>query len=328
MLTLDRRTLLKSVGSAAALAFASSLVPRSARAQTNFLDRIIGGDEADPLTPALTKLRVGIRKVSDNLYVLLGAGGNIGLFDGPDGAVVIDSGTPDRAKDVAAAVKLVAKNPANTLINTHYHFDHTGGNEAVHALGCHTLAQEKTRKHLSEKTTIAFIQKSFDPSPAAALPTTTFADHLTFYANGETLHIVHVARAHTDSDAYILFEKANVLQTGDLFFNGMYPFVDTSNGGSFDGMIAAEERLLGLVDDQTKIIPGHGAVGTKADLQMELDMLKTVRDTMKPLIAGKTMDEVVAAKPLAALDAKFGKGFLDTDTFTKLVYTCYAKTGQ
>jgi cyclase len=326
MLILDRRTLLKSLGSAAAVAFASSLLPtRSARAQTNFLDRIIGGDDTDPLTPTLAKVHVGIRKVADNLYVLLGAGGNIGLFDGPDGAIVIDAGLPNRAKDVAAAVKIVAKSPANTLINTHFHFDHTGGNEAIHALGCRIIAQEKTRQHLSQGATIEFIKLNFPPSPAAALPTVTFADHLSFYANGESLHVVHIARAHTDSDAYIFFEKANVLQTGDLFFNAMYPFTDTTNGGSFDGMIAAAERLLKVGDDRTKIIPGHGAVGTKADLQTELDMLNTVRDTIKPLIAaGKTIDEVAAAKPLAALDAKFGKGFLDTDTFTKLVYTCYA----
>jgi glyoxylase-like metal-dependent hydrolase (beta-lactamase superfamily II) len=327
MLTLDRRTLLKSLGSAAALALTASLLPaRSARAQTNFLDRIIGGDDADPLTPQLTKIHVGIRKVADNLYVLLGAGGNIGLFDGPDGAIVIDAGTPDRAKDVAAAVKIVAKHPAATLINTHFHFDHTGGNEAVHALGCRIIAQDKSRQHLAQGTAIDFIQMKFPPSPDAALPTLTFPDQLTLRANGDTLHLVHIAHAHTDSDAYIFFEKANVLQTGDLFFNSMYPFVDTTNGGAFDGMIAAAERLLRVGDDHTKIIPGHGAVGTKADLQAELDMLNTVRDTIKPLIAaGKSIDDVVAAKPLAALDAKFGKGFLDTDTFTKLVYTCYAK---
>jgi glyoxylase-like metal-dependent hydrolase (beta-lactamase superfamily II) len=324
MLTLNRRTLLKSLGSAAALALTTSLLPRTAGAQANFLDRINGGDDTDPLTPALTKIHVGIRKVSDNLYVLLGAGGNIGLFDGPDGAIVIDSGTPDRAKDVAAAVKIVAKNPPNILINTHFHFDHTGGNEAVHALGCRIIAQEKNRKHLAEGTSIDFIHMKFPPSPEAALPILTFPDHLTLYANNDTLHLVHVARAHTDSDAYILFEKANVLQTGDLFFNGMYPFLDTSNGGSFDGMIAAAERLLKITDDQTKIIPGHGPVGTKADLQTALDMMNAARDTLKPLIAsGKTMDDIVAAKPLASFDAKFGKGFLDTDTFTKLLYTCY-----
>ncbi len=289
-----------------------------------FLDKIFGADETDPLTPTLAKVRIGIRKVSDNLYVLLGAGGNIGLLDGKDGAIVIDSGLPERAKDVATAISAVAKNPANMLINTHYHYDHTGGNEAVHAMGFRIAAQENTRKHLSEKVTIEFLQQTQEPQPEGARPTVTFGETFGVYANGESIKATHVAPAHTDSDAYLVFEKANVVQTGDLFFNGFYPFIDYSTGGSLDGMIAAEEKLLTLVDGQTKIIPGHGPVGGKADLQTALDMLRTVRDVMVPLAkSGKSVEEVVAGKPMGVFKGKFSAGFLDDDTFTKLIYMCY-----
>ena len=324
MVLMDRRMMLKTVGSVAAVALAGAIVPgRVAYGQDNFLYRIMGNDPADPLTPALSKFHVGIRKLSEGLYVLLGAGGNIGLFDGPDGAIVIDSGLAERAKDIAGAIAAVAKGPTAMLLNTHYHFDHTGANEAVHALGYKIVAQDATYKHLSEKTTIEFMQMTMDPAPAGALPTMTFDQHLTLHLNGETIRGVHVAPAHTDSDAYYHFEKANVVQTGDLFFNGFYPFIDYSTRGSLDGMISAEEKLLVLIDEKTKLIPGHGPVGGKADLQAAHDMLTQVRDTMTPLVkSGKSVEEVVAANPLASLDAKWGKGFLDTATFTKLIYMC------
>ena len=327
MVTFDRRTLLKTLGSAAGLALVGGLGIRAGFGADNFLDRIIENDANDPSAVDLAKVRVGIRKVAENLYVLLGAGGNIGLFDGPDGAVVIDSGYPDRAKDVAAAVKIVAKNPANLLINTHYHFDHTGANELLHDGGLRIVAQEKVRQRLSQKITNDFLQMTFEPKPEGARPAITFKDDMAFYVNGDTLRIGYIGvNAHTDGDTYVRFEKANVLQTGDLFFTGFYPFIDYAVGGSLDGMITAEQKLLGMVDDKTRIIPGHGAVSNKAGLQEELDMLRRVRDIMQPQCAsGKTMDEVLAVKPLSILPEKFGKGFLDTETFTKLIYVGYAK---
>ena len=321
MLMLDRRTLLKTLASAAGIALAGRF---TANRFVYADDKIPGADDSDPMTPGLMKVKVGIRKVADNLWVLLGAGGNIGLFDGRDGVIIIDAGLPERAKDVAAAIRIVTQNPANLLINTHYHFDHTGGNEAVHALGFPIAAHANVRKRLSEKITIDFMQHTEDPKPEAARPTLTFENAITVHANGDTLSLVHVPPAHTDGDSYILFEKAGVLQSGDLFFNGFYPFIDYSTGGSIDGMIAAEEKLLAITDDKTKIIPGHGAVCGKADLQKALDMLKTVRDKIKPFVdAGKSAEETVAAKPLAVLEGKFSKGFLDDDKFTTLVhYTC------
>lgn len=325
---LTRRTLLQSL-SAAGLA---ALLP-GARGQTSapalpFTERTFNADPNDPLTPTLSKVHVGIRKLADNLYTLLGDGGSVSVFDGPDGAIVIDSGLPDRAKDVATALAAVAKYPPGTLINTHWHFDHTGGNAALRAAGYRILAHTNTRKHLSEKVTVEFLNMTAEPSPEPARPATTFDDRLTLHVNGDTLHLVHVPPAHTDSDIYVLFENAGVLQTGDIFFNGYYPFIDYSTGGSLDGMIGAEEKLVAALKDfkigNLKIVPGHGPVGTPADLQASLDMLKKTRDVLKPLIdAKKSLEEITAAKPLAVFNGKFSQGFLDDDTFVKLVYMCY-----
>jgi glyoxylase-like metal-dependent hydrolase (beta-lactamase superfamily II) len=322
-MTLDRRTMLKTLAAAATAALAARYATRFARAD----EPIPGADEKDPLAPQLASVKIGVRKLADNLCVLFGAGGNIGLLDGKDGLIVIDSGVPERAKDVAAAIGIVSKSPANLLINTHYHYDHVGGNEAVHARGFKIAAHANVRKRLAEGGTIDFFQRKEDPKPEAALPVVTFDDSMTVHANGETLTLTHQAPAHTDGDVFIRFEKAGVLHTGDLFFNGIYPFIDYSARGSLDGMIAAEEKLLTIVDDKTKIIPGHGPIAGKADLQREVDMLKKVRDQIKPLVdAKKTLEQVVAAKPLSVLEGKFSKGFLDDDTFTKLVYFCYTKS--
>jgi glyoxylase-like metal-dependent hydrolase (beta-lactamase superfamily II) len=323
---MDRRSMLKVVAGAAGAMVAAQVAGRFVRGADG-AEAIPGADEKDPLTPELTKVKIGIRKVSEGLFVLLGAGGNIGLLDGKDGVIVIDSGVPERAKDVAAAIGIVSKSPASVLINTHYHFDHVGGNEAVFGKGFRIAAHANVRKRLAEGGVIDFFQRKEEPKPAAALPVMTYDESMTLHANGEVLRLTHYPPpGHTDGDTYIRFEKANVLHTGDLFFNGLYPFIDYSAKGSLDGMIAAEEKLLSLVEDRTKIIPGHGMVCGKADLQKAVDMLKTVRDKIKPLVdAKKTVEEVVAAKPLGVLEGKFSKGFLDDDAFTKLVYMCYMK---
>jgi glyoxylase-like metal-dependent hydrolase (beta-lactamase superfamily II) len=318
---LTRRAVLHSF---AAAAVAATVFPRAARAQTPAPTDIPGADTQDPLAAGLLRAKMGVRRLADNLFVLLGAGGNIALLDGPDGVVLVDAGLPDRAADVTTAVKAVAKSPGHLLINTHHHFDHAGGNAAVHALGCTIVAHKNARALLSKKTTIEFLKMDFDPAPEAARPAVTFDDALTLYANGETLALSHLPPAHTDNDVVIRFEKAGVLHTGDLFSNGAFPFIDASVGGSIDGMIAAEEKLLASVDDKMKIIPGHGPVGTKADLQAAIDMLKTARDKVKPLVdAGKSSDETVAAKPLAPLGGKFGKGFLTDDQFVALLHFNY-----
>jgi glyoxylase-like metal-dependent hydrolase (beta-lactamase superfamily II) len=207
------------------------------------------------------------------------------------------------------------------VVNTHWHGDHTGGNENMGKVGALLVAHENVRRRMNtEQFTAAFNAKT-PPSPDGALPVVTFADAITFHWNGDEIRVYHVPPAHTDGDSVVHFVKANVVHAGDLFFNGGYPFVDVSSGGRIDGVIAAAERILAGIDDKTRLIPGHGPVATKADLQAYRDVLKTLRDRIAKLKAdGKSRDEVIAAKPTADHDAKWGTGFMKGDVFTGLVY--------
>jgi glyoxylase-like metal-dependent hydrolase (beta-lactamase superfamily II) len=317
---LTRRTLLKSFSAAALVAAVPTL-----RAQTRSAPTAPdGADAADPLAPDLLKNSLGIRRITPNLAMLLGAGGNIAVLDGPDGALIVDSGTPDNAANTTAALRTITRNPANLLINTHHHFDHAGGNPAVHALGYRIIAHKNAYDLLSRKHEIKFFNMAFEPTPESARPAVTFEQSLTLHANGDTITLTHIPLAHTNNDIIVHFEKAGVLHTGDLFSNGVFPFIDFEVGGSLEGMIAAEEKLLTLVDNSTRIIPGHGPLGSRTDLQAALDMLKRARDLIKPLVdAGKSADETVAAKPLVPLGGKYGHGFLNDDTFVKLVHATY-----
>ncbi len=196
-----------------------------------------------------------------------------------------------------------------------------GGNENLGKTGVVIFAHENVRKRMSSEQFNKFFNSKTPPSPAGALPLVTFVDSTSFHVNGDDVDALHVPPAHTDGDAVVFFRKANVLHMGDTFFNGMYPFVDLSTGGSIDGMIAACERGLGMGDAATKIIPGHGPSGRKADLRAFQEMLVASRDAVLPLVkAGKTLDEVKAAKPTAAFDEKWGKGFMKPDSWVQIVY--------
>lgn len=323
--SLPRRTVLQmGMAGIAGMALAAAGV-RSAAGQTTAA-AIPGADAADPLTPQLARVRLGVRKVADNVYMILGAGGNIGVYAGKDAVVVIDAGLPDRAKDVVTAVGIVAKGTPDLLVNTHYHFDHVGANEALREAGYSLVGHENVHKRLSEKIENTFLKMTFEPLPEKARPAVTFGEKLTLRPAGETLRLTHIPMAHTDGDAVVVFEKAGVMHTGDLFFNGTYPFIDLGVGGSVDGMIRACDTLLTMVDDKLKIIPGHGPVCGKVELQAFQDMLKQVRDAVKPLVeAGKTADEIVAADPLAKLNDKWGKGFLNGEMFTRLAALSFVR---
>ena len=276
--------------------------------------------DTDPIT---------VVKLTDTLNVLMGPGGNIAVLTGDDGVVQIDSGVPSRANDIAKAVAALSPRPVTTLINTHWHNDHTGGNAAVGKAGARIVAQTNTRQRLATDQTVEFFKMTLPPSPAVALPTLTFDDSLTFYANGEELALTHVKPAHTDTDIHILFRKANVLHAGDLLFNGFYPFIDYSSGGWIGGMIAASEQIIKNTDDKTRIIPGHGPMASRADVIRYHDMLRTVRDRIEPRFkAGDTLQAVVAAKPTADLDAQWGKGLIGGEPFTMLVYTGLVRHSQ
>jgi cyclase len=275
--------------------------------------------------PYMAKVPIEVASLSPNLSMISGPGGNIAALVGPDGIVMVDSFVPSRASDLTPVVRKLGAGPI-TLINSHWHFDHTGGNAAMAELGARIIAHEAVRPRLSTDQFLADFQMKVPPSPAAAWPVVSLGDSATLFLNGEEIHLSHVAPAHTDGDIFIHFRKANILHTGDLFSNGIYPNIDSSSGGWIGGMIAAADRILGIVDARTKIIPGHGPIATKDDLKASRAMLAEVRDKLEPLVAaGKTVDEVVAAKPLASLDARWGKGMLRGSHFTRIVYSGLAK---
>ncbi len=269
----------------------------------------------------LDNVQIETVKVSDNVYMLVGAGGNIGLSIGEDGAFMIDDQFAPLTEKILAAVSKLTDQPVRFLVNTHHHFDHTGGNENIAKGGAIIVAHENVRKSMSKNTVIEALNREVGASPQAALPIVTFTDSVTFHWNGDDVHVSHVELAHTDGDSIIYFTKANVLHMGDTFFKGAYPFIDVSSHGSIDGVIAAADTALKLCNDKTKIIPGHGELAEPDDLREYRDVLQAVRDRVRSLVdAGKTRDEVIAAKPSASFDAEWGAGFMKPDVWIGIVF--------
>jgi cyclase len=268
-----------------------------------------------------SKVEIKAEKVADGIYMLTGAGGNIGLSVGKSGTYVIDDQYAPLTDKILAAIRAITPDPVRFVVNTHWHGDHTGGNENLGKAGALLVAHENVRRRMSGEQFNATFNRSTPPSPEAALPVVTFTDAVTFHWNGDEIRVHHVPPAHTDGDSIVHFVKADVVHMGDLFFNGGYPYIDTSSGGKVDGVIAAAEQALAKVGETTRIIPGHGPVATKADLQAYRDAVKTLRDRIAKLKAeGKSRDEAIAAKPTADHDAKWGTGFMKGDAFTGLVY--------
>jgi glyoxylase-like metal-dependent hydrolase (beta-lactamase superfamily II) len=265
--------------------------------------------------------KVTVQTLRRNISVLLGPGGNIAVLTGPDGKFLIDAEVFTARPNVVAALASINADPIKQLINTHWHFDHTGGNEWLHQAGASILAHENTRKHLSVDTRVEGWVYTFPAAPAGALPTTVFQDEHTVHANGSTLALKFYGPAHTDSDISVHFTEADVLHTGDTFWNRNYPFIDYSTGGSIDGQIRAAEANLAKVSATTIVIPGHGAVGGKADLALFRDVLFEAREKVaKVKKQGSTLEEVIAAKPTARYDAEWGQSFQSPKSFLGWVY--------
>jgi cyclase len=271
--------------------------------------------------PDPSQASVRVVPITGGVYMLEGLGGNIGLSVGEADAFIIDDQYAPMTAKIKAAVATVTSKPIRFVVNTHWHDDHTGGNEAMAGSGALIFAHENVRRRMSKEQFLAAFNNRVPASPAAALPVVTFTDTISFYLNGDTIQTIHVRNAHTDGDAIIFFRRANVIHMGDTYFNGMYPFLDVSTGGSVAGMIAAANQALAMSNASTRFIPGHGPLATRADLIRYRDMLVTVRDRITPLVRqGRSLSQVTAAKPLADLDAQWGKGFLKPEMFLSIVY--------
>ena len=266
--------------------------------------------------------KITVQTLRRNISVLLGPGGNIAVLTGPDGKLLVDAEIVTAQSNVAAALTSINADPIKQLINTHWHFDHTGGNEWLHQAGASILAHENTRKRLSADTRVEGWFYTFPKAPAGAIPTSVFQDEHTVHANGSTLALKYYGPAHTDSDISVHFTEADVLHTGDTFWNRNYPFIDYSTGGSIDGQIRAAKANLEKASASTIVIPGHGAVTTgKADLTLFHDVLAEAREKVARLKKqGKTLEEVVAAKPTARYDAEWGQSFQTPKSFLGWVY--------
>ena len=269
-----------------------------------------------------SKVEIQAHKLSDSTYMLTGAGGNIGLSVGEDAVFVIDDQFAPLAAKIKAAIARITAKPVQFVLNTHFHFDHTGGNEAFGKDGALIVAHDNVRRRMSRDQLISLVNTS-SPQPASpkvALPVITVAGELTFHINGEEVHAFHVPRAHTDGDLVVHFRKSDVVHMGDTYFNGFYPFIDVSSGGTADGLVAAADRVLALATDKTKIIPGHGPLASKADLQAYRDLMATVARRIKDLRRdGKSDAEIRAARPAADFDARYGNGFIKPEVFVQMM---------
>ena len=289
------------------------LAPRTLLAQ---LDGLVENAFKEAATAKVT-----VQTLRRNVSVLLGPGGNIAVLTGPDGKLLVDSEIISSRPNVSVALASINADPIMQLINTHWHFDHTGGNEWLRQAGASILLQENTRKHLSKKTRVEGWVHTFPAAPAGAIPSTVFKEDHTLHANGTTLILKHYLPAHTDSDISVHFAEADIFHTGDTFWNRDYPFIDYSTGGSIDGTIRAAEANIARATGKMIVIPGHGAVGGKADLILFRDVMVEIREKVAALKKqGKPLAEVIAAQPSARYDAEWGKLFIPPSAFVAFVY--------
>jgi glyoxylase-like metal-dependent hydrolase (beta-lactamase superfamily II) len=290
------------------------MTPREAYAQAkNIVDMI----RADAVTAAIK-----VHKLRGGVSVLEGSGGNVGVLGGPDGKLMVDAGITASKPRMLEALASLGSEPVRHLINTHWHFDHADGNEWVHSEGAAITAHENTRKHLKTMQRVEDWDFDFPALAASAIPTEVFTDRKTLTVNRSTLELQYYGPAHTDSDISVYFVEADILHAADTFWNGIYPFIDYSTGGSIDGMIRAADANLAKATEKTIVISGHGApVGNRTELTEYRDMLVSIRENVAKLKKQeKSLDAVVAAKPTAAFDGKWGQFVITPALFTKLVY--------
>jgi cyclase len=288
---------------AAALALSVSTFSTAAFAQQDF-----------------SKIEMKAVQLAPSVAVLFGAGGNIAVSYGEDGTVLVDDQFAPMTPKIQAAIAGLGATPVKFLINTHWHFDHSGGNENLGKAGAVIMAHDNVRVRMSKDQMGRFGEVK--ASPKVALPVITYADGIKLHLNGEEVRVIHMPAGHTDGDSIIHWTKSNVIHMGDLFFYQMsFPFVDASSGGNVRGVLAAADKALAIADDNTKIIPGHGAVATKADLQKYRDMVAAVITKVEAGVkAGQTLDQIKASRPADGFGVK-ADGFITADAFVDTVYS-------
>jgi len=274
-----------------------------------------------------SRINVITEKLGENLYfITTNAGGNLCIYVGEDGIYLVDSDYEQLFEKVKAAIDKVSDKPVKYLINTHWHFDHVGGNVKFKESGAVIIAHTNVRKRMATEQTIGILNTKVPASPKKALPMITYDKSVTFHENGQEIKVFHIADAHTDGDSVIHFKDANVIHMGDIFFNPGYPFVDVTNGGSINGMITAVEDILMICDDKTKIIPGHGPIGDKASLEAYWIVLRKSRDIVAALMdQGKSLDQIIQADPLAEIVKKNKLGIFPSDKFIEMVFRSLEK---
>ncbi|MGO8697660.1 MAG: MBL fold metallo-hydrolase [Limisphaerales bacterium] len=301
------------LASSAIAATAALLLPRRIFAAGESPVTVIRGEAATA--------KITVTKLRGNVSVLEGSGGNIAVLTGKDGKLLVDAGITATRPRITEALESLSSDPVKHLINSHWHFDHTDGNEWLNSIGAEITAHENTLKHLSATTRVDDWDFTFPPAPKGALPTKVMQDNLKLDLNGESLVLNHYSPAHTDSDISIEFTNAGILHVADTWWNGYFPFIDYSTGGSIGGSIRAAAANIARVTDKTIIIPGHGSIGNRAELIEFYEMLTSIRDKVAALKKrGKSRAEVVAAAPTADYNAKWGGFVINGDTFTSPVY--------
>ena len=262
-----------------------------------------------------------VEPLRGNITVLMGSGGNITVLSGKEGKFLVDAGISKSQEKLQAALNRISPAPLKYVVNTHWHWDHTDGNAWMHAVGATIVAHKNTLRHLTETTHVNAWNWTFDPVPAGARPTLIVNNKKTFTFAGTQIEVENFGHGHTDGDLWVYFKKADVLALGDTFWNGIYPYIDNEDGGNIDGAIQWANKAVAFTTDHTIVVPGHGAVGTRAQLIEFRDMLVTVRNNVATLKSqGKSLDEIIAARPTAAFDAKWGNFVFNGSQFTKMVY--------
>ncbi|MEO5721765.1 MAG: MBL fold metallo-hydrolase [Chthoniobacterales bacterium] len=312
-----RRDALRTLG----LALGASALPGS----FGFV-RSAAAETSPKATPDATPPAVTVTSLGERLSLIAGLGGNIVLLSGGDGSLVIDCGYPNLAEKTMGELRKAG--PLSMLVNTHWHLDHSGANQQCAEAGARIVAHENCRKRLATEQYIEPLDMKMPAAVPRALPNVTFSSETVLHLNGDDVRLVPVAPAHTDGDLIVRFEQADLIHFGDLFFHGMYPFIDWSSGGWIGGMVASVRAGLQMAGPKTRAVPGHGPLATTEELKSYLGFLETMQERFEKLKAeGKTADEVVAANPAKEFDEKLGQGFLKPEQFLRIAYTSLLKHG-